>query len=98
MQVPLLGHSDDIAAAVVQRVEQKRTVRELAPLVMVFDRQSRVSLWQGSLGEHAWYGGSLAHAASAKAATVPIRRGLMGPEHPTGGGPAGRSTGPEAGR
>jgi len=54
MQVPLLGHSDDAAAAAAQRFEQKRTVRELVPLVMVFERHRRVSLWQGSLGEQAW--------------------------------------------
>lgn len=54
MQVPLLGHSGDDAAAAVQRFEQNRTVREVAPLVMVFDRHRRVSLWQGSLGEQAW--------------------------------------------
>lgn len=54
MQVPLLGHSADWAAAAVQRSEQKRTVRDVAPLVRVLERQSRVSLWQGWLGPQGW--------------------------------------------
>lgn len=54
MHVPSLGHSGEWAAAVRQRFEQKRTVREMAPLVSVLERHNRVSLWHGALGEHAW--------------------------------------------
>ncbi len=79
------GHSDEVADGVVQRAEQKRTVR---PVDEVFERHSRVSPAQGSSREHATYGGSLAQAASEAIAAVSARREVrakrMATEHPTG--------------
>ncbi len=81
MHAALSGHSDDEAAGVAQRLVQKRTVR---PVGAVFERHSRVSLAQGVSREQAWYGGSLAQAASARAASANIgeeARRMRGASH-----------------